>query len=732
MTDIKADIPLWKREMMVENAVEALYAVQDYQPTNDARQAYAVGVFDDYVIICVYEGDGDPLHYRADYSVDEDGNVMIADSAEWTQVERQWVEVKMAEKRRDGLAAPGERIMKTYVKDGMGHVEAIGVLFGSPAQRDLEGDYFAPDTDFGPNKGNGVAATLNHRQPLIKSDTTKAQAQKLVEFARRPFKHPVKSAVQDVGILASHVLDLADEYERTVFELAQQGKFRWSSGSAPHMVDRDADGRIKTWHILEWAYTPYAAEPRLPTIAPVKSITQTPLQDDESLEGDQPKSDFENKSTADKPVRPATSRGQKKMDPEQLEQLFNKQLEKTVREIKATVAEETTTAQNERLDAQGEQIKSLSDSINEVLKMIESLPGKEKAGYATDDGGSADPKAKSFGDFLLAVKRNDTKRLATVYKSFQEHKALSEDSGESGGYTVPTEYTPELLQVDAETSPILSRVQRIPVNRPSGEWPALDQYFTPTAGSGQTALAGQVTTDTTAEGGTLTETEPKFKMLEWRLYKTGGYTQASNELIADSPIAIEALLRGLINVAINAKKERDILRGDGVGEALGILNANCAIGITPATDSLFSWADVATMQSRFKMVGGQPPVWAIHPSVWPDILQMEIGTAGANAWVANMQAAQGNRINGYDIVQCEHLPQANNAGNVLLANLFGYVMWEKSDISIAFSEHVGFLTDEGTWRFTARYDGQPWLRAPITLADPQGSYTCSPFVYHND
>jgi HK97 family phage major capsid protein len=282
------------------------------------------------------------------------------------------------------------------------------------------------------------------------------------------------------------------------------------------------------------------------------------------------------------------------------------------------------------------------------------------------------------------------------------------------------------------SSPILSRIQRIPVSRPSGEWPALDQYVAPTAGVGNTAFAGGVTTAVTAEGGTLTKPEPGFEMLEWRAHKIGGYTQASNELIADSPLAIEALLRGLFNVAVNAKKEYFVLRGNGVGQPLGILNSGAIVNVTPATNSLFSWVDVATMQSRFLPVGTASPVWLYHPSVWPDILTMEIGTAGASAWTANMQASAGNSINGYQLVSSQHLPQANNSGDVILADLFGYVMWERDAISIAFSEHVGFLTDQGTWRFTQRLDGKPWLKSYVTLADPTGSYTVSPFVVHND
>jgi hypothetical protein len=59
-------------------------------------------------------------------------------------------------------------------------------------------------------------------------------------------------------------------------------------------------------------------------------------------------------------------------------------------------------------------------------------------------------------------------------------------------------------------------------------------------------------------------------------------------------------------------------------------------------------------------------------------------------------------------------------------------MFEKGGLMIDFSEHVNFTSDEVVWRFKERFDGQPWLANTITQADPQGSYTVSPYVYFND
>jgi len=162
----------------------------------------------------------------------------------------------------------------------------------------------------------------------------------------------------------------------------------------------------------------------------------------------------------------------------------------------------------------------------------------------------------------------------------------------------------------------------------------------------------------------------------------------------------------------------------------GILNAPAAIGISPDTNSTFAYTDALEMISRFKQVGGTP-VWIIHPSLIPDIGVFQVSTGGASL-VSNISAGLGLQILGYRVIQSEHLPQADNSGCAILADLSAYKLFEKGGLYIDYSEHAAFTTGKGTWRFGMRMDGKPWLKSAITLSDPQGSFTQSPFVYFND
>ena len=569
-------------------------------------------------------------------------------------------------------------------------LEGYGVVFNTV---DLHGEKFAPDTQFFLENVKSIPVLWEHNLTDVSDILGWAKAVR----------------TDDTGIFFELALKRSNAYVAAIQKLAEKGRIGLSTGALPQTAKRDGNV-IKRWQVCEISTTVTPAEFRTLGVQEVKALAEVMGEEwakglQEGAEGDEPASD--KSPVEDKIEVPVVE----KSTIEVLE-------EKMSDEVK----QPDGAADNSELAEMKSQMGEMNAALANLMKVLETTPAA-KAGYVTADGGTKDPNIKNFGDFLTAIKRGDEKRLASIYGSVKD---LGEGSGSAGGFLVPEEYATNLLNVAVQQNQVYSRVQRIPVTRESGSWPALDQYFTPTAGSGQTYGAAGVKGTFTAAGQTFTETEPAFTMLQWRLSKVGGMTEVENELIEDSPFAIEALLRGLFSVAIAARNERNILRGSGVSEPLGILNADCAIGISDATNASFTWTDVSAMYSRFKSVGGSP-VWIIHPSVWPKIMTMANGTD--NVWQANLGAGPTNVLNGYPILVSEHLPQIGNTGSVVLADLNSYLMWEKAGLSIAFSDQVGFTRDVGVWRFRQRNDGKPWLMNSITLADPQGSYKVSPLLY---
>lgn len=132
---------------------------------------------------------------------------------------------------------------------GDGRIGGLGVQFTG---KDLEGEGFKPDTYFGARKGDGADCLFHHSLPL------KGIPKELTDY----LFPPVKVTVQQLGLFAETVLDMANEYERMIYEMVEAKKLGWSSGAPGHMVRKTTSGVITRWPISEFSLTPCPAEPR--------------------------------------------------------------------------------------------------------------------------------------------------------------------------------------------------------------------------------------------------------------------------------------------------------------------------------------------------------------------------------------------------------------------------------------------------------------------------------------
>lgn len=523
----------------------------------------------------------------------------------------------------------------------------------------------------------------------------------------------------DIGLWVDRVLNRRAEYMEFIEPLIEEGLIGTSSQATDKAKRKD--GIIEEWPLMRDALTVMPAEPRMLSqnaIHAIKSLSAM-MPNLKSLlpEDGVAVSEGEDEAVGDMKSSKVTIKENPMTEEIKDEVVDNSELEGIVAE------------QGKALAGQAEKIDELTKTAKEILDRMQSEPAHRDAGYYSDLGGSADVEAKSFGDFLLAVKRNDLTRLNKVYKAMQE------SSGADGGYLVPEEFQNQLLAASAEQAIIRPRATVIKVGTEAGHIPALDQATAPTAGIGQTAFAGGIVGGWAGEGSAGSSTDPAFKQVNYNIKKIAAYTTVSNELMADSAISIDGLLSRLFGVAVTAIEEMSFLRGSGVGAPLGMLNAGCAIGITPDTNNAFGVADAVEMISRFKGVGGQP-IWVGHISLLPDLgyyfprLSTGIhGYAGMDNFVQPREGIPGSLL-GYPLYWSEHMPSANGDA-IMLIDPKAYVIFDREGPRVAFSEHAGFTSDNGTFRVTKRLDGQPWMTGAITLGGPT-ALTVSPIVYHND
>lgn len=327
-------------------------------------------------------------------------------------------------------------------------------------------------------------------------------------------------------------------------------------------------------------------------------------------------------------------------------------------------------------------------------------------------------------------------RTKKVLLNERRKSALAENSGQTGGYTVPPQWQSELLTIAAEDGFIEQRCKQLPMNSRTCDWPMLD--LSTVQPSGVTPYFGGIYFQWQPEAATYDQTQPTFRQSTWTAWDLVGVTVSSNQLLADNGIGLDALLTQLFGQAITWYKEYAFLQGLGAGNSmpLGVLNAPASIAQTRSTPGHFKLSDAAAMLSRLQIRSWDTATWIMHQSVIPDLIQM-VDNTSSNRLVWMTPFGDGKVggaamklpaafLNGLPIYFTEKLPSLGNSGDVMLVDWSRYVVGNRMDLQIDVSPHVLFQSNQLMWRVIARCDGKPWLSSPITDA---AGWEISPFVY---
>lgn len=151
---------------------------------------------------------------------------------------------------------------------GEGRVGGYLVMWGSPSQKDLQNEYFTPDTD--------LSLDLYPTRPTFYhhglDDTLEALKIGDIDLLKP----------DEIGVWAEAQLDLHNKYVTAIRRLVDKGVIGWSSGSLPHLVKIAAGGHIEKWPIVEGSLTPTPAEPRI-VVSTLKATHALTLEEPETV-----------------------------------------------------------------------------------------------------------------------------------------------------------------------------------------------------------------------------------------------------------------------------------------------------------------------------------------------------------------------------------------------------------------------------------------------------------------
>jgi len=150
---------------------------------------------------------------------------------------------------------------------GDGRVGGYLVLFSDGStvgDKDLTGEWFTKNTNYHWAGKEKRPALYHHGLDPVLGKVELGNGWKL-------------GRIDDVGLWVETQLKLRHDYEAAIYHLTNRDKMGLSSGTASHMIAKNASGEILNWFIAEGSFTPTPAEPK--TMArPLRSVKVVPLK----------------------------------------------------------------------------------------------------------------------------------------------------------------------------------------------------------------------------------------------------------------------------------------------------------------------------------------------------------------------------------------------------------------------------------------------------------------------
>lgn len=551
---------------------------------------------------------------------------------------------------------------------GDGRMGGYLVRFTSDADPDLSGEFFDKDTDFG-DTGKSDVYYHHGLDPIMGK-------RKLGKAELKP---------DEFGVWAETQLSMRDEYEKFIYALAEKGKLGWSSGTAPHLVEKEAKGKathIKRWPLgLDASLTPTPAEYRN-SVIPLKSLAVKPLMDGTPID-----------------AAGADSATQEGTQPEA--------------QTKSIVISEGIAMEITEEKLQEMLTSAVKTGAEEALK---ALPARPTDVQVTKDEADQPLPAK---DFFKAVK------MAAMYPGSEDARlrplkatGLSEGVPADGGYLVPPQIAGGIVDVMYKTGEILNRVASDPVQGNSMVYNAVDE-----TSRANGSRFGGLQAYWLAEAGDKTKSKPAFRQIDLKLKKAAVLCYATDELLEDAA-ALESWLTRTVPLELKFVVENAIVNGDGVGKPLGILKSPCLVSPLRVDASEIDATDISTMWSR-RWPGVNDYVWLVSPTTFPQLVNMVVGNFPMLTQIGGLREAPFATIFGAPVIETEYNAALGTEGDILLASLSQYQTITKGGVQAASSIHVAFTTDETAYRWVYRIDGQPMWHSALT---PYAGSTLSPFV----
>lgn len=546
--------------------------------------------------------------------------------------------------------------------------------------------------------------------------------------AKSPGRHDVLGYVDwktakrnEQGVFVERVLNRRKKYVRWLEPLIEAGLVGTSSEAVPNETEVKATGEIVRWPLHRDTLTVTPLEPRMATenvIAAMKAlgiISGSPTgQLAVSSAPDGAKVNVPAKSetpVSTAPSKQADSTGESNMD--EINELkaelggLKAAVEALTKSMMAKPADDGPTLPPSKHGAH-EPAQLREDDSKPFKNLGEQTKAYIKSKLAPND---ADPRVEKY----------QIKRIAELKAA----SGMTEGAFADGGTFVQTEFSNDLIERTYNTGQVLSRIPNQPIGANFNSYSAL---LIDESSRANGSRFGGLQVYRVGEGGSMTQTRPKFRRKEIKPGKIVGLTYLTDELIQDA-VQLEGHINRFVPMEFAFKMEDELFNGSGVGESMGVLNAAATVSVsknTGQTAATIEFLNLTKMWERLWPGSEANAMWCANKSIFPQLMQMSIPAGTGALSPLGVVFANGQfTIFGRPVMFLEYCAALGTVGDLCLVDFSQYIGVSKGGIKSDSSMHVLFTTDEMSLRWIIRYQAEPTWNVALT---PKAGSTFSPYV----
>src|SRR6188768_1806673 len=349
-------------------------------------------------------------------------------------------------------------------------------------------------------------------------------------------------------------------------------------------------------------------------------------------------------------------------------------------------------------------------------------------------GAALDGKFEDFGDFARSVFYDRVNPQSEYAKKLEVIRNYQEKIPNEGGFLVPEEFRAGIISQTLESAVVRPRATVVPMASLRLRFPGIDS--TTNVGS----LYGGIVAYWTEEGAELAESQASFQAITLEAWKLTALAVVTNELVRDAAGGFNLYINNLFPAALAYYEDEAFLRGTGVGQPLGVLNANNQALVTRSKEAsqaadTINYSNIVKMYARMTPSSLNKAVWLVTPEALPQLLTMTLpvknvaGTenvGGSAVWMPDAHGAPQLTLLGRPVIITEKASLLGDVGDIAFVDLSMYLIGDRQQMELESSAHAKFTQDKTVYRVISRVDGRPWVNSAITPRN--AGPTLSPFV----